>query len=211
VAFVSFPGGGYSVLEMERQATAVATRLGPLGISVFGVKYRVGAGSTDVRRDAVLDAQRALRLVRSHAREWQIDPSHIGTVSFSAGSHLALMLAGHFDEGAQESPDPVERASSRPDFMAVMCAWSDGDSTSPFTFTTATPPIFMAHAEDDTTAPIALSRAVEQQLQALGILEHLEVYPSGGHSAFNVGDPTAEGRDWPDKYLPWLKTNQLLP
>ena len=107
--------------------------------------------------------------------------------------------------------DRVERVSSRPDFMAVMCVAWNGESESPFSFTPAPPAIFMVHAEDHTTAPIALARAVERQLQALGTLEHLEVYPTGGHSAFNVGNPSAEGRDWPDKHPPWLTTNQLLP
>jgi acetyl esterase/lipase len=211
VAFVVFPGGGYNVLDMERQGTALAARLGPLGISVFGLKSRVGAGSTDVRRDALLDAQRALRLLRSHAAEWHLDATRIGTVSFSAGSHLALTLVGQLDAGQPSSDDPVERSGDRPDFMAVLCPAADGASTSPFTFTSATPPIYLCHAEDDTTSPIALARAIEQQLQAVGTLEHLEVYPTGGHFAFNVGDPTATGRDWPDKYMPWLTTNQLIP
>src|SRR5262249_55698509 len=94
LAFIAFPGGGYEVLGMEAAAATIAARLGPLGISVFGLKSRVGAGSTDVRRDALLDAERALRLVRSHAVEWRIDANRIGTVSWSAGSHLALRLAG---------------------------------------------------------------------------------------------------------------------
>ena len=85
---------------------------------------------------------------------------------------------------ANHDKDVVERVSSRPDFMAVMCVAWNGESESPFS---------------------------EQLLQALGTLEHLEVYPTGGHSAFNVGDPSAEGRDWPDKHLPWLRNNQLLP
>jgi acetyl esterase/lipase len=211
VGFIAFPGGAYNVLDMENAATALAARLGPLGISVFGLKSRVGAGSSDARRDALLDAERALRLMRSHAAEWRLDPSRIGTASWSAGSHLALMLAGQFDAGQAASGDPVERVSSRPDFMAVMCAWADGESTSPFSFTSTTPPIYLCHAEDDTSAPIALAQAIEQQLQAAGTLEHLEVYATGGHDAFNVGVPMAPGRDWPDKYLPWLRTNEFIP
>jgi endo-1,4-beta-xylanase len=176
---------------------------------VFGLKSRVGGGSSDVRRDALLDAERALRLTRSHAAEWRLDPSRIGTVSWSAGSHLALTLASRFDSGDPTSSDPVERSSSRPDFMAVMCAWADSES--PFSFTSSTPPIYLCHAQDDTDAPIADSQAVEQQLQAAGTLEHLEVYATGGHEAFNVGVSTAPGRDWPDKYLAWLRTHQLIP
>jgi acetyl esterase/lipase len=211
IAFIALPGGSYNVLDMERQATALAARLGPVGISVFGLKSRVGAGANDVRRDALLDAARAVRLVRSHALEWRLDPSRIGTVSWSAGSHLALMLAGQFDAGQPTSDDVVERTSSRPDFMAVMCVAADGQSLSPFSFTSATPPIYLCHAEDDTSAPVALAREVEKQLHAAGTLAHLEVYATGGHEAFNVGVPTAPGRDWPDKYLSWLRTNQMIP
>lgn len=211
VGFLALPGGAYNVLDMEVAATALAARLGPMGISVFGLKSRVGAGSTDARRDALLDVERALGLLRSHAAEWRLDPGRIGTASWSAGSHLALMLAGTFDEGEPTSGDPVERMSSRPDFMAVMCPWADGKSTSPFTFATATPPIYICHAQDDANSPIALAQALEQQLRVMGTPEHLEVYATGGHEAFNVGDPTATGRDWPDKYLLWLRSNQLIP
>ena len=109
------------------------------------------------------------------------------------------------------SDDPVEQASSRPNFMAVMCPAADGATTSPFNFWSTTPPIYICHAEDDTDAPIALARSVQQRLQAAGVLEHLEVYETGGHLAFNVGDPTAPGREWPDKYLAWLRANQLIP
>jgi acetyl esterase/lipase len=210
VAFVAFPGGGYNLLDMERQATALATRLGPLGISVFGLKSRVGLGSSDPRRDALLDAERALRLMRSHAAEWRIASNRIGVASWSSGSHLALTLAGNVDTGMQASDDPVEHASDRPDFMAVMCPAADGASVSPFTFTPETPPIYLLHAEDDDRSPIALARDIDEQLQANGTLEHLEVYPTGGHFAFSVGDPTASGRDWPDKVLPWLRDHQLL-
>lgn len=210
VGFIAFPGGGYNVLDMERQATALAARLGPLGISVFGLKSRVGGGSSDAPRDALLDAERALRLMRVNAAEWGLDPDRIGTVSWSAGSHLALTLAGEFDAGEPTNDDPAEQTSSRPDFMAVMCPVADGE-TSPFRFSSTTPPIYLSHAEDDTVAPIALARAVEVQLQTLGTLEHLEVYATGGHHAFNVGDAAAPGRDWPDKYLPWLSTNLLIP
>jgi len=210
VAFVAFPGGGYNLLDMERQATALASRLGPLGISVFGLKSRVGLGSSDPRRDGLLDAERALRLLRSHAAEWSIAPNRIGVAGWSAGSHLALTLGGHVDAGMPTSDDPVEHASDRPDFMAVMCPAADGASTSPFTFTPETPPIYLCHAKDDTTSPVALALDIEQQLRANGTLEHLELYETGGHFAFQVGDPTATGRNWPDKVLPWLRDNQLL-
>jgi acetyl esterase/lipase len=210
-AFVVFPGGGYVLLDMETHATALAQRLGPLGIAVFGLKYRVQNGTTDAPRDALLDAKRAMRLVRSKADLWALDAKRIGVISYSAGSHLDMSLVAGFDMGQAGATDPVERQSSRPDFVASMCTWSFGSPTSPFKFAANAPPVYLCHAQDDTTAPIALAQAIEQQLKTLGVLEHLEVYPTGGHSAFHVGDANAPGRNWPDKYLPWLKTNQLVP
>jgi len=209
-AFVVFPGGSYETLNMEGHAAALAQRLGPLGIAVFGLKYRVGAGSMNAPRDALLDARRALRLVRSKAAPWALAPNRIGVISYSAGSHLDMSLVAGFDLGQPAAADPIERLSSRPDFVASNCTWNFGSATSPFKFTASTPPVYLCHAQDDTTAPIALSTAIEQQLKALGVLEHLEVYPSGGHDSFNVGLSHA-GKDWPDKFLPWLKANQLTP
>jgi endo-1,4-beta-xylanase len=211
-AFVVFPGGGYTGLDFETHATALAKRLGPLGFAVFGLKYRVGGGSSNVERDALLDANRAIRLVRSHAAEWGIAEDRIGVISYSAGSDLDMRLvAGGYDAGKPTATDPVERKSSRPDFVASMCTWAHGGTTSPYKFTADTPPVYLCHAQDDTTAPIAVANQIDQQLQAVHVLEHLEVYPKGGHSAFHVGDPNAPGRDWPDKYLPWLRTNKLIP
>ena len=212
VAFVVFPGGGYTGLDFETHATALAKRLGPQGFAVFGLKYRVGGGSSNVERDALLDANRAIRLVRSHAAEWGLAEDRIGVISYSAGSDLDMrLIAGGYDAGKVTATDAVERKSSRPDFVASMCTWAHGGTTSPYKFTAETPPAYLCHAKDDTTAPIAVANQIEMQLQAVHVLEHLEVYPSGGHSAFHVGDPNAPGRDWPDKYLPWLKTNKLIP
>jgi acetyl esterase/lipase len=211
IGFIVFPGGGYDHLDIENHATALANRMGPLGIAVFGLKYRVGTGSSDVERDALLDAKRAVRLVRANGSAWGVVPDRLGVVGYSAGSHLALSLAGHFDDGRPGDVDPVERLSSRPTFLAPMCSWAHGSSSSPFTFLASTPPVFMCHAQDDTTAPIAMAMEVEKQLEALHVLVHLEIYPTGGHNAFNVGAATAPGRDWPDKLMPWLRSNGVVP
>jgi alpha-L-fucosidase len=211
VAFVVFPGGGYEFVDMETHATALANRLGPLGFAVFGLKYRIQGGASDVDRDSLLDANRAIRFVRSHAAEWGLDENHIGVISYSAGSDLDMRLvAGGFDLGKPTATDPVERKSSRPDFVASMCTWAHGNSTSPYQFTADTPPVYLCHAQDDPSAPIAVSRQIDQQLQALHIIEHLEIYPTGGHDGFHVGDPNASNRSWTDKYLAWLRKNKLI-
>ena len=211
VAFIVFPGGGYSFADMETHATALAKRLGPQGFAVFGLKYRINGGSRNVERDSLLDANRAIRFVRSHAAEWGLAENRIGIISYSAGSDLDMRLvAGGFDLGKPTATDPVERKSSRPDFVASMCTWAHGGTNSPYQFTADTPPVYLCHAQDDPSAPITVSRQIDQQLQALHILEHLEVYPTGGHDGFHVGDPNAPNRNWLDNYLPWLRTNNLI-
>ncbi len=212
VVFVVFPGGGYQFVDMETHATALAKLLGPLGFAVFGLKYRIDGGSSNVPRDSLLDANRAIRLVRSHAAEWGLSENHVSVISYSAGSDLDMRLvAGGYDLGNPTATDPVERKSSRPDFVASMCTWANGNSTESYPFTADTPPVYLCHAQDDASAPIAVAHQIDQQLQALHVLDHLEVYPTGGHNAFHVADPSEPGHGWTYKYLPWLRVNNLIP
>ena len=198
VAFVVFPGGGYQFLDMETHATALANLLGAQGFAVFGLKYRIDGGSSNVARDSLLDANRAIRLVRSHAAEWGLAENRISVISYSAGSDLDMRLvAGGYDPGKPTATDPVERKSSRPDFVASMCTWANGNSTESYPFTADTPPVYLCHAQDDPSAPIAVAHQIDQPLQALHVLDHLEVYPTGGHNAFHVALPNAANDDWP--------------
>ena len=205
-AYIVFPGGAYTGLDMETHATRLAERVGPLGIAVFGLKYRVGGGSDDAPRDALLDAKRAVRLVRHNAQQWAVASQHVGVIGYSAGSHLALNLAGNFDAGDAKANDPVEQLSSRPAFVGSMSTWAFYKPDSPFTFPNDVPPTYFCHAEDDTTAPIALARTVEAQIRAKGAATKLDIYATGGHSTCHPGDTTMPGHDWPNKFWPWVQT-----
>jgi acetyl esterase/lipase len=179
--------------------------VGPLGIALFGVKYRVGSGSNDVRRDALLDAKRAVRLVKQNAGRWGVVIEHVGVIGYSAGSHLALTLAGNFEAGNKSASDPVEKQSSRPAFVGSMSTWADYSAISPFTFSNGVPPVYFCHGEDDTTAPIALARTVDMQVRAKGGKTQLDFYKTGGHSTCHPGDPKMEGHDLPNKFWPWVQ------
>jgi acetyl esterase/lipase len=210
-AYLVFPGGAYTGLDFDTHATELAKRVGSQGIAVFGVKYRVGGGTSDAPRDALLDAKRAVRLVRANAARWGVQSGHLGVVGYSAGSHLVLNLAGNFDAGDANASDPVERFSSRPAFVGSMSTWAFYKPESPFTFPSDVPPTFFCHAENDTTAPIALARTVEGQIRAKGAATKLDIYATGGHSACHPGDMSMPGRDWPNKFWPWLQTLMLAP
>ena len=203
--YIVFPGGAYTGLDMDTHATRLAERVGPQGIAVFGLKYRVGGGSNDAPRDALLDAKRAVRMVKQNAARWGVVIEHVGVIGYSAGSHLALNLAGKFDDGDASSQDPIEKQSSRPAFVGSMSTWADYSANSPFTFANGVPPVYFCHAEDDTLAPIALARTVDMQVRAKGGATQLDFYKTGGHSTCHPGDPKMEGHDWPNKLWPWVQ------
>ena len=114
-ALVVFPGGGYRGHDIRQHVEANAAYFVPRGIAVIGLRYRVAQPGVEVTEatvaKALADAEQALRLVRNRAAEWRLDPKRIGVLGFSAGSHLALTLAGHFDRGEPQSEDPILRES----------------------------------------------------------------------------------------------------
>src|SRR6185437_10031625 len=116
-AVVVAPGGGYLHLAMEKEGTDVARWLNSLGVSAFVLKYRLGP---KYRHPIELgDAQRAIRKVRARADEYHIKPDRVGIMGFSAGGHLASTAGTHYDAGNASAADPIDRMSSRPDFLVL--------------------------------------------------------------------------------------------
>src|SRR5690606_17709092 len=120
-AVVIFPGGGYGVLAYDWEGIDIAKWLNSHGIAAIVVKYRLPStiSQSEPQHVPLTDAKRALRLTRHHAEEWNIRTDQIGIMGFSAGGHLASTLGTHFDEGNSTSSDPIEKLSSRPDFMIL--------------------------------------------------------------------------------------------
>ena len=203
--YLVFPGGGYSLVDMQLHVAELAKRVAPLGVAVFGLKYRVGGGTSNAPRDALLDAKRAIRIVKQNAARWGVDVARLGVIGYSAGSHMTINLAANFDAGNAASADPIERHSSRPAFIGSMATWAMGAKTSPFTFPRDVPPAFFCHAENDKTAPIELPKAVEALIRAQGAATKLDFYATGAHSTCHPGDASMEGHNWPDKFWPWVQ------
>jgi len=220
LALIVCPGGAYRLLDWTTHVVDTALYFNPRGIAVIGLKYRTSPPNpiTKANREIpLMDLKRAVRLVRSHAAEWNIDPNKIGVLGFSAGANLALTLAASFDEGDQQSTDPVEKISSRPDFVIGCSTWHWREKTSPFVFSKKTPPVFLIHATNDglpdkngniVGAPIELPYAIQKQLEDLGVPVHLEIYNVGGHGVGHLtpqrvqqGFPSTK---WPEILMKWL-------
>ena len=125
-----FPGGGYVGLSMASEGATVAQFFQDHGIAAFVVKYRLPSDSTmeDKSIGPIQDAQQAIRFVREHAKEWNLDPSRVGAIGFSAGGHLVSTLGTHFDKSYGPNPDQM---NLRPDFMILVYPVISMDPTSP--------------------------------------------------------------------------------
>jgi acetyl esterase/lipase len=221
-AMVICPGGGYWDLYWELEGEEVAAWLNSVGMTGIILKYRCPRRPGDVKGEPplgpLLDAQRALSLVRSRAAEWGIDPNRIGMVGFSAGGHLALATATNFDKRTYESIDAVDSVSCRPDF-AVMCysgylkAKDKDEISAGIRIPPNTPPVFLAHTSDDRESYggsisehsafmyIALKRA--------GISTELHIFATGDHD-FGVRQNERLPASWTQLCVKWLRSQDLL-
>jgi acetyl esterase/lipase len=213
IALIIFAGGGYGVLDWKTHVVFTAQVFNPKGVTVIGLKYRTCppylVSNEDIQAITLQDAKRAIRIVRHRAEEWNIDPSKIGIAGYSAGANLAMNLAANFDAGDVNSIDPIERESSRPDFVIGLATWHWQKKESPFTFRRDTPPVFLVHATDDGIAPIELPRAIENDLKMLSVSVHMEVFPEGGHAVCDLIPPRVNNdfpaAKWPDLFLHWFQ------
>jgi acetyl esterase/lipase len=231
-AVVVCPGGGYGALAVGHEGKEPAEWLNRHGIAAFVLRYRLGPR---YRHPAPMqDAQRAMRLVRSRAKEWNLDPKRIGIWGFSAGGHLASTVATHFDVGKSDSDDPIERVRCRPDF-AILCypvitmrpPVTHGGSRRNLLgdkpeealesslcndeqVTEKTPPTFLFHTNEDRAVLPENSILFYQALRRKNVPAELHIYEKGPHG---VGLAVGRGAvsAWPEQLAGWLKTRGLLP
>jgi acetyl esterase/lipase len=233
-AVVICPGGGYAGLSFDYEGANEAKWFQSHGVAGFVLKYRLPVNG--YRHPVpLLDAQRAVRLVRNRAGEWNIDPAKVGIMGFSAGGHLAATLDTHFDAGNSQAEDSVDTQSCRPDFAILVypvISMKDGithpgskqnllgpdpdpaliENLSNETQVTAqTPPTLLVHAEDDNLVPIQNSRLMYEALKKAGVQSAFQKYPTGGHG-FGYGcKPDHSPAHWLDKVAGWLKDQGFMP
>jgi endo-1,4-beta-xylanase len=122
-AVIVAPGGAHRFLTIGREGNDVGKWLSEHGIAAFVLKYRLAHDSNSVYKvevHALQDAQRSIRLIRSRAKEWNINPQAVGILGFSAGGEVAALASMKYDDGIPTAPDPVDRVGCRPDFQALI-------------------------------------------------------------------------------------------
>ncbi len=217
-AMVICPGGGYWNLFWEKEGTQIAAWLNANGMAGIVLKYRVprppSVPEPDTPVGPLMDAERAISLVRSRAAEWGIDPGRIGIVGFSAGGHLALAAATGFGKRAYEPVDAIDQVSCRPDF-AVLCysgylkSYNQDVIWPGLQIPQGTPPVFLVHATDDTTSPSENSAVMYLALKRAGIPVELHIYATGEHD-FGVVQNGNLPATWPGLCINWLRSLGLL-
>jgi len=230
-AVVVCPGGGYAVVAADHEGKQVAEWLNGLGVSAFVLQYRLGPRYHHPA--PLMDAQRALRMVRYHARDWGVDPGRLGILGFSAGGHLASTAATLFDTGDPGATDPIDRMSARPDF-AVLCypviSLKDpvahagsrthllGETPDPklveelsteTRVTATTPPTFLFHTADDPAVPVENSILFFEALKHVGVPAELHVFAHGHHGVGLAPDDPALS-EWPELCERWMAGLGLL-
>jgi len=204
LALVVCPGGSYREVGAFADGMRAVPYFVPEGVAVIVLKYRTRPPSQNVIDEALEDAKRAMRLIRFHAQEWGINPSRVGMLGSSAGSHLILNLATHADPGNPSASDPVDRLTCRPDFIALLCPWPNKQPVTDFPFDKNSPPAFVACAIDDPVAPITFSEDLVNAMHAAGVDAELWKLEKGGHRAFKqVKNPAYQ---WPERLVSWLKS-----
>ncbi len=216
-AVVICPGGGYNILAWDLEGEEVAAWLNSIGVTGIVLKYRVPR-RPDQPKDkpplgALQDAQRALSLVRSKAKEWQIDPKRIGILGFSAGGHLSAWASTNFDKRAYETMDDTDKVSCRPDFAVLVYPGGvvprGKEELAPeIRVSKECPPMFFAHAGNDRVTPENSVR-LYLALKRAGVPAELHIYATGGHG-FGLRRSNNPCSTWPKSCEAWLRSQGLL-
>ena len=227
-AVVICPGGGYGGLAIDKEGFDVARWFASLGVTGVVLKYRVNDYGHPAPRD---DVQRAIRTIRHRAKELGVSPQRIGVMGFSAGGHLASTAGTHFEAGNPQADDPIDRESSRPDFMILVypvisfrapvghagsarnLLGADPDEalideySNETRVTADTPPTFLVHTIDDPVKvenSIVFFRALKQQ----DVPVSFAVFPTGGHG-YGLGVNGGDVANWPKRCEEWLEGRGL--
>lgn len=213
------PGGGYAILAYNWEGSDIAKFLNGKGIAGIVLKYRLpdDDSNIDPEKSPLMDAQKAIEIVRDHAKEWGLDPAQIGIMGFSAGGHLASTAGTHFT------------ADNRPDFMVLGYPVVSFDAeithmgsrnnligenpsqelieyySNELQVSDDTPPTFIVHSLDDKAVPVENSLRLLQKLKEHNVPAEMHLYPYGGHG-FGLAIGQGQLAEWPELMVKWMKS-----
>lgn len=210
------PGGGFGKVVTDKEGSEAAAWLNRLGIAAFVLRHRTSEGTPagePLWLRPVQDAQRALRLMRSRAAEWRLEPGRIGVLGFSAGGQAAAVLVTSEPSGRYPAADAVDGESCGADFALLIYPWktldASGEALRPeIALGPKTPPAFLVHTHDDASSSLG-SALIYAGLKRHGVEAELHIYRNGGHG---YGMRPVEGSaigTWPDRAADWLRARGL--
>jgi len=208
-AVIVIPGGGHREIWMDHEGYRVAAWLREHGVAAFVLKYRLAreAGSTyTVEGTELQDIQRTIRLVRSRASDWSIDPNRVGVIGFSAGGELAALASTRYDSGNQAATDLVEHQSSRPAFQALIYPAIPHDMR----LSKETPPAFLACGANDRQDISEGLPELYLSMKRVGVSAELHIFAGVGHGFGIRSSNTGNVADWPDLFYGWLRAGGFL-
>ncbi len=209
-AVVIVPGGGHRELWPKHEGENVAEWLRDRGVAAVVLRYRLAreVGSPyKVAEHAVQDGQRALRLVRSKAADWQVDPGRVGMMGFSAGGELTALVCNKAEAGRADAPDPVDRLSARPDFQALVYSGPQGVRGQ--AVTKEMPPTFMVVGDVDGAAAWLIDHA--QALRKAKVPVELHVYAKAPHGfGYRPNQAARPADSWPQRFEEFLGVQGML-
>ncbi|HEY1806149.1 MAG TPA: alpha/beta hydrolase [Terracidiphilus sp.] len=208
-AVVIAPGGGFRELVFNAEGVQAAQFFNSIGVTAFALKYRLPgeANSPYTKENVQQDAYRAIRLVRSRAQQWGIDPHRVGMLGFSAGGEVVSMVAYAPGDGDAAAPDPIDRLNGRPDFQMMVYPGGGVPDTVPAN----APPAFLLVANDDQYGCDKVTLEFYEKLHAAGVPVEAIFLPQGKH-AFNMGDRSklVTVNTWPQRLADWMKDSGYL-
>jgi acetyl esterase/lipase len=225
MAVIICPGGGYSGVAIDHEGHAIAKRLQANGIAGFVLKYRMPNSDLVLNKEFVplMDAQRAIQIVRENAKKYGVNPKKIGIMGSSAGGHLASTAGTHYNKEQVNNP---LKTSLRPDFMILnypVISFADSlthggsrsnllpaitpekirEYSNELQVDSKTPPAFVTHAVDDNVVKVQNSILFIAALQKNKVPVESFFYANGGHG-YGIVNPTSNVQ-WIDACLKWMK------
>lgn len=235
VGILVIPGGGYERVVLDKEADELSSWLNGEGITYFVLKYRLPKNNHENKEIVPLqDAQRAMRIIRSHSKDWGINTQKIGVMGFSAGGHVASTLANKYDEEVYKKSNKIDEISARPDFQILgypvitmtepyahkgsrkylLGENPDLDLIEKFSMEKNvhknTPMAFIMHATDDKSVPVENSLKYYTSLRNYKIPVEVHLYQAGGHGYSIRGTIGKSVANWTDVVTNWLKANKII-